>query len=374
MARFCYAPWKTVAINNKKIGPCCHVEFDCYNIDFKNYNKHEELKEIKKQFLSGTEPEICGKCWDSEAAGGWSRRMITNQEYNYIDEDPVIDYELLELGIDDIETVVGNVCNLQCRTCNVDNSSRWSKVDAKLAEKGFTLDRDASSVFRYLLKEDDYVEYLLSYKDLKRLTLLGGEPFFGQREEHLFLLKNIDVKEIEYITNGTYIPDEEFIKLWDKFESIVINFSIDGIGDVFEYTRVPAKWSKLNETVDYFMRLAEEKQNIKLTIVATVSILNILNMPELLQWANERDIGITFAPVTRPEHFSLKNIPEYVKPIIYDALEGIAEFDPYINYLQNNIGSNEYLNDTRRYINALDSIHNQSFSSLYPTLAKKLEI
>ena len=54
--------------------------------------------------------------------------------------------------------------------------------------------------------------------------------------------------EIHYNTNGTQFP-EEFIETWRKFRKVEIAFSIDNLGERFEFERSGAKWAEVEAKI-----------------------------------------------------------------------------------------------------------------------------
>jgi sulfatase maturation enzyme AslB (radical SAM superfamily) len=147
------------------------------------------------------------------------------------------------------------VCNLKCRICGSWSSSKWAQeeIDYETAKgeiipwQGNNYERaDGLNAIHNSLrscKEDlKYVEYF---------EFTGGEPFMIQ--DHFKILmhcvekgyaKNID---IHYNTNGTQLPPQEIFDLWSYFKHVEIAFSIDDVGEPFEYQRHPANWREVSE-------------------------------------------------------------------------------------------------------------------------------
>ena len=66
--------------------------------------------------------------------------------------------------------------------------------------------------------------------------------------------------EIHYNTNGTHFP-EEFIETWKKFRKVEIAFSIDNLGERFEYERSGAKWEEVEANIQRFHALKKIGHN-----------------------------------------------------------------------------------------------------------------
>ena len=82
--------------------------------------------------------------------------------------------------------------------------------------------------------------------ELKQIKILGGEPTMDPLVLD-FLETIIDNYEIlpalRFTTNGTNL-NKRFRNIMEKFEDIHIVFSIDAVGDAYEYVRTNANWSK----------------------------------------------------------------------------------------------------------------------------------
>jgi sulfatase maturation enzyme AslB (radical SAM superfamily) len=69
---------------------------------------------------------------------------------------------------------------------------------------------------------------------------------------------------------------------WHRFQEVVINFSIDGIGSRFEYLRYPLQWSKVEANIGRLVN--ETGLNLKFHINHTVTPLNIWYYDEFVEW------------------------------------------------------------------------------------------
>jgi hypothetical protein len=115
--------------------------------------------------------------------------------------------------------------------CASFNSTLWAKIEKKdeTHEIGET-----------------NLEYIYSLADnVTKLSIQGGESFYGP--EFVDFVDNFPNKEnliLDVFTN-TITADMKAIKRWnDECKTLLINASIDGVEEVFEYIRWPGKWSK----------------------------------------------------------------------------------------------------------------------------------
>ena len=70
-------------------------------------------------------PKNCEPCWQDERNGKKSKRQLYNEiaeqrygDINY-DEEPDLP--------EDFQLILSNTCNLKCRSCNPNYSSKWVK-------------------------------------------------------------------------------------------------------------------------------------------------------------------------------------------------------------------------------------------------------
>ena len=61
-------------------------------------------------------------------------------------------------------------------------------------------------------------------------------------------------QDIHYNTNGTQLPPREIFDLWKQFKRVEIAFSIDDVGEPFEYQRHPANWKEVNHNLNQHYR------------------------------------------------------------------------------------------------------------------------
>ena len=83
--------------------------------------------------------------------------------------------------------------------------------------------------------------------DLMEFT--GGEPMMIQEQFDLLksAVKNGHSKNIKvhYNTNGTHYVQDAIDNIWPNFKTVELAFSIDDIGEKFEYQRYGANWNEV---------------------------------------------------------------------------------------------------------------------------------
>ncbi|HXO15062.1 MAG TPA: SPASM domain-containing protein, partial [Steroidobacteraceae bacterium] len=141
----CIIPWSTLAIGpDGRASFCCDVAApltvdgrmgSVYRDSIDELWNAREIVEVRSAMARGEKPEACRLCWDREAAGGVSRRLLTNSGYRQLGGELAVEalaregaghgYRL-ERRPDWFILELGNVCNLKCRSCSPLFSSRIS--------------------------------------------------------------------------------------------------------------------------------------------------------------------------------------------------------------------------------------------------------
>lgn len=161
----------------------------------------------------------------------------------------------------------GSVCNLACVTCGPDNSTRWQQELGRVITAGNPVDIDSQT--------------LAMARRMNGVVICGGEPMLNLSSETM--LKNLQpTQQVRVHFNGTVLPKTSFLEESKKFSAIQYCFSIDGVGERFEYLRWPAKWSQVVANIQQLFATAPE--NVEFAVNITISQLNKLYYQEVVDW------------------------------------------------------------------------------------------
>jgi molybdenum cofactor biosynthesis enzyme MoaA len=291
--------------NSLAISPCCISPIRPANVvDFLN---NEYLVSLRNEISTGQLPTACSSCKDAEAAGLTSRRQGSNSWY----KDHNLDNNKVELIRMDYWT--GDTCNLACVICGPHSSSVWKQ------ELGLPIELQKSTVNQFWKTID--------LSKIQFVHFNGGEPLLSK--EHVKLLHAIEHKDrvhLNYNTNGTILPNEELLNLWGQFKLVQLDFSIDDVGERFEYQRFPAKWTQVTDNLQWYIDNAPH--NCMFAINTSVGILNHANLDKLLTWLQHNFHTTRFTdPIEHREQltyglFALKDADKRKSRII-DTLDQI---------------------------------------------------
>jgi MoaA/NifB/PqqE/SkfB family radical SAM enzyme len=345
------------------------------------------MKDLRQQFRRGEKPKTCSRCWDEEDAGRDSKRIHTQVRLKEL-------YPQVDWANDDpdqlwfVDLKLGNICNLKCRICGSWSSSAWAAEEMDYLGKD--LNKKEHIAYTWL-KQGAWPRKTTTFWDnmrellpnIKYFEFTGGEPWMIR--EHWDLLKfaadngyskNID---IHYNTNATQELGEHS-QVWSKFGRVDIAFSIDNVGDRFEYERYGADWVLANKIIDdvHFAK-AVDTPNITTQLCFTINIQNVYYLDELLEWADTIPFGsIYFNMLHSPDHMSIQRMTPKAKELVLNKLKTTFwktpkhqyEVDNVIKFIELGHGSDG--TDFLAKMKKTDSYRKQNFMDTHPEIARAM--
>lgn len=290
------------------------------------------FQQVRSDLNNGIKNHRCNYCWNEEAAGRASKRIRDNKKYLNRLENGQSAYNNLAY----FELNLGNTCNLACRTCNPYISSGWMKESFDTEVTGKTYKEYAMHFKRFHQSYDDespfWEDLKLHLPDIKQFDFYGGEPLMSKKMWEILKIcvEKGYSKEIElhYNTNGTHYPDKE-LELWKHFKEVNVSFSIDGIGDKFEYMRYPARWDEVNENMRKFVKFSQDTSNIFFNWCITISTTNVYDIPEVIDYYydNYRPLGFSMYLnlVHGPAHHNIGILPKHIKEVVAEKLNAVSK-------------------------------------------------
>jgi organic radical activating enzyme len=360
-------PYKTCAllwshVSNEPGGTCrtCCIAKD--RIKDKNGNEmnlatstltevlqSEFVKEIRDELREGGEPANCETCWIDERNGKESKRIQYNQYWNnfYGDQHTVWDQEPTK--VIDAQLIFDNTCNLKCRSCNTNYSSKWREeaIDRGVPfwEPSDEVDMMDPEKSKFWTEIDNWTN------DILRLEIMGGEPFYMKqfREFARMLIEKKTSQRISLTlsTNGTIANTELLESMAANFKDLAFSVSIDGIEDRFTYLRHPGDWEVTKANLDYYYELHVNKSYpVNVQITHTVTALNVMYLPEFYDYFRNR----------WPQFKIWNNIAHYPKWLTCAVLPNFAKKQITANLKEHDFGVFDYSGDYCDYNKEIDSL------------------
>ena len=394
----CMLPWTSLeATPQGTARPCCLYDEEIIDNTGKKFwlkdsslqdiYKSKYLQKLRQDFLDGKKPNACFRCWDQEAAGATSKRQHSKTRLKELYAQ--VDWQNLQpdqLWFLDLK--LGNICNLKCRICGSWSSSKWAEEEIKYVKDLKNPKEHLAYTFlqqgMWPRRTETFWENLKTLlPQIKYFEFTGGEPWMIQ--EHWDLLKYAvetgDSKHIDihYNTNATQELGPHTM-VWDHFGRVDIAFSVDNVGERFEYERYGANWELANKIIDdvHFAR-SVDTPNITTQLCFTVNIQNVYYLDELLAWADTKPFdSIYFNLLDSPNHMSIAYMTPKAKELVLNKLKSMfwggefyqREINNVINYIENGVGSDgtEFL----RQMNRTDEYREQNFMDTHPEIAEAM--
>jgi MoaA/NifB/PqqE/SkfB family radical SAM enzyme len=393
--KFCILPW--VSLEASPIGtvrPCCLADdelvdnnghkFSLLNADFTAVQNSNSMRSLREQFLDGQQPSTCRKCWNEEDAGRTSKRMHTLDRLKHmgIDSDWTADAKPLMF----LDLKLGNICNLKCRICG-----SWSSSQFATEELSFLPRAEQKESFHYQMlragawprenptfwNEIDQVVDQIRY-----IEFTGGEPFMI--DEHFDMLQGIIDRgiahqvEIHYNTNGTQYP-KRGEAIWKHFKTVEIAFSIDDIGERFEYQRTNADWAVVLDNITSFQYLKTQMPNLQLQCCSTVNVFNVCYIDQLARWLELQGFDFVYWNMMHDAwYFSIATLPESAKNEIILYLESASipaqwreEFDRICDFMRRGASTDGAM--LRMKVRDLDHRRGQNLATVEPEFAALID-
>lgn len=298
----CNLLWSHATVDvTGEVRPCCRFKELDYKLPhlssgFKTAWTSDTFNDIRARMISGEKLPNCSKCWDQERATGKSLRTLYNERYPDAIEDHKVKF--LEIGF-------STHCNLACRICSEQFSSKW-----------FTIKNPSQSVA--LGYDLDLSWFDIDLSEINEIKIVGGEPMMARQHDDflaLLLKTTSHIKDVKltYYTNGTVLPSQKVIDYWKTVGEVVLNISIDGLGTDNDYQRPGSEWHVLDSNVEYYHAL--DLPNLKIYSHSVITVLNLWKFHDFYDWHRrffwENYMGIDVPDY--PEHLALRNMPEELK-------------------------------------------------------------
>lgn len=361
----CAIPWNNIEIKqNGNISPCCMSNFKAGNIntDSLQYIFDNNLQNLRDELLLGNKPEACQSCWDREAQGLTSTRQHNIKRL----ADTFLTETIEKPTIQSLDIKFNNTCNFKCLICSPEASSLHAQEKLKYLNIPIERQTNWSESDQFI----NQVNELLP--SLQNIDMFGGEPFLIKKFSQVLktavdhgFAKNI---RLHYNSNGSIWPSE-LIDYWGHFKEVDIHFSIDAIGDRFNYQR-GGEWKDVEKNILKIKNLG--LPNLNISIMPSVSILSIYYLDDVLEWANTYKFQLFPSHVFYPAAFALTELTKSAVDIINHKFQS-SNWSEMLKILAMINATKASTGDKfREYIGWYDNIRQTNFSDAHPEMAQAM--
>lgn len=275
------------------------------------------------------------------------RKTWREVSFNIVPEDAILgDASYLELQTD-------RTCNGGCIICGPWYSTFWANELKQIRINPAT----------------DPLDQILKLVDItktRKINFLGGEPFLSTTDSRVLpLIPHPEIVNLQYTTNGSIYPSQSRIDLWSRHKSVLINFSLDGIGNRFEYVRYPLKWEVVNRNI---VRMIQEMpSNVIFKANHTVNILNLYYHDEFDNWYSEvKKLGRLNDYTFSPTNGVLSAFPVTDK-LLKKLKEKYHADSKVLKLINNNVDNDK--TEMLEFITELDTRRGLNWRTVFPEIA-----
>jgi MoaA/NifB/PqqE/SkfB family radical SAM enzyme len=402
---FCVLPFNHLHITpNGTVKICCYAgqniskkgsSLSIYNVTYEEIWNSQYMADVRRSIAKGLRVKACERCYHEEKVFGTSRRVYMNEYWasqgspspqEICNTAKQLNWKVKARPIF-LQLNMGNLCNLACRMCSSEYSSRISRdpVHSKWVPAPYISDSEITRFDKvggwWSQKELMLGEILCEPREVRRIIFQGGEPLiikeFGKILDYLIEEGAGDNVIIELTTNTTKVSGNLIDKL-RRFKRVDLGYSIDGIGEVLEYIRYPAKWDKIQANLKKFSSM----ENINHSFAVAVQAYNLMTITDLYRYCDENNILVCAHFLVGPAYLHVLVLPISARKIALERLKSyinglpapanIASAQYLVNFLEQNsdVHRIEQIRPFMLFTNDMDVSRNQRFSETYPELVE----
>lgn len=355
------------------------TDYNIENSTIQEWYTSDHMNKIRKEMLSNNPNweslNDCFQCIASEKHTNSSSRTRLIKDLPY----PVLEmasyfkntgeYWFLERTLNIQMRMYKNAdtCNLGCYMC----FPRFSTIRQRDIKQ--TNATDLIPHYQYEKEEelefkmpliDQFIE-LMPY--IQQIEIIGGEPLYV-KECFDFIEKLVKAAPEEcaevnlfVFTNLSHLKlkNRDFLQYAKHFNQVEFKVSMDGVGKYNEYIRRNSNYDELYKNIQTL-----KKENYKILVWPTISLLTVLRYKELENMLIKNDLRHQFNIVVDPDILHIRHLPN---PIKEKLLIELSDKKDIVNALKAERDEQKF-QDAMAYIKRLDEKYNTNVFDLYPEL------
>lgn len=396
MSGFCALPFVQYSTyNGGRYRLCCMARepeslVDQETLGIAGTWNHDYIKDVRRRMAAGEWLPECVECQHLERNDIVSSRQWENEQWADVIDDVVADASVNNWEVEQplqFDFRLGNLCNLQCQMCNKEASHLVSVERAAMIGKGLGVDHPdwhgmvADKKAALLQPGIDWTSFEEMLGGARKIKLIGGEPTVAA---DMFKLLDRAVQtghaehiELSFYTNITNMQDR-WLEQLGKFEKVIVNCSLEGMGEMNDYLRPPSKWESVWKNFDKLVKFSNTKQGkrIKVRVTTVNQITNALHIADFwrmlhdYQMTSDRGIGMSTNQLIEPHYYSMAHSPQWLRE---EQEKQILEF---LNSISNSPHLEDYEEPLMEIINFgkdPDHVYNPEIMRQYVDVTEKYD-
>lgn len=351
---FCNVPWtNTHVYHDGSLGVCCAESHKIYNDTETQYNvknmtlvewyNQPPVTEIRKEMFGDKRLSICSTCFYREDLGFHNKRYKENYKTVIFTDKKHFDksyeqspgYNSFESSKENGRTELkpidwhidfGNECNLACKMCRPEESSKigaqyrqWKLIPAN--SPIFNNWTDNENAWNNMIKSFD------SVTNLNRFHVMGGEPLMSKRFiefiDYIISTGRSKNLSLSFVTNGTLIT-QKLIDKFKKFKTCDIEVSIESFNKTNDYIRQGSSIEKLQENIN--LLLANRNDTFKLVMRSVPQLLNANTYNEYINWCYDNKVPVDSLVLKNPKYLQIQILPQNIKNTLIDRYTKLLSY------------------------------------------------
>ena len=317
---------------------------------------HDYIKDVRERMTKGEWLPECSECLHLEKNNIVSSRQWENEVWEDVIDEVVADASVNDWEVEQplqFDFRLGNLCNLQCQMCNKEASHLVSVERATMVQSGLGANHPdwhgqiAEKKLALLQPGIDWASFKDMIGKARKIKLIGGEPTVAK---DMFTLLDLAVEsghadhiELSFYTNITNMQDR-WLEQLGKFEKVIVNCSLEGMGAMNDYLRPPSKWDSVWKNFDKLVKFSNTKagKRIKVRVTTVNQVSNALHTVDFwrymhdYQCKNDKGIGMSTNQLVEPHYYSMAHSPQWLRDEqekqVLEFLEEIKNSPHYEDY------------------------------------------
>ena len=311
--------WSTIHLYTGETNSCHRVATTKIDPNhFERFHNTEKKLSDRTLMLNGEWPQGgCEYCANIERAGGKSDRQFQIEIPNLAPPELDLNPTAVEVTPRIVEVYLDNVCNMSCIYCEDKFSSRIQQENLHYGDfrrNTLEIKNVSNKIDEFELMSFKFWQWMEdNYSSLRRLHVLGGEPFFqSQFETCLLFLEQHSNPELEFnVVSNLKVSRAKLEQFLERTKALLkqrrikrfdLTCSIDCWGAEQEYIRHGINMQEWQSNFEYLIG----QRWITLNINQTITGLGIKSMIDLIKFINQhrqhREIGHYFMSCNNKPH------------------------------------------------------------------------
>lgn len=266
----CYKPWDSVFYDEQgRMGPCCDFRPAWPKQGLGDYFESQRLIKVKEKLMSGEFPDQCRGCQDREKHGNTSLRLEHTRN------------NIFQERLRYIEVSLDNTCNMNCFMCSPAVSTGVGREYQRLNWIDDIVEH----------RNHDVLDHLRTVNGDLHIMVTGGEPFMSDKITDLLEIVKDKNWSISISTNCSTI-NKKALSLLRDIDRVVLQVSLDALGELYSYLRYPSDWDTFNKTLDVYKKHIKNKNFQSIQFNSVISFLNVHQLRDMQEFAKDQKIKL----------------------------------------------------------------------------------